>query len=71
MRDFARIERISDLVCQLWTYDHTLTLGRLLQKWIWTDYIEATGDIFRPEDTQAEERLKEAIKKSSNVIIFI
>jgi hypothetical protein len=64
MREFARIERISDLVSQLWTYDHTLTLGRLLQKWIWTDWIESGGDIFHPEDTQTEERLKEAIQKA-------
>jgi hypothetical protein len=64
MREFARIERISDLVSQLWTYDHTLTLGGLLQKWIWTDWIESRGDIFHPEDTQTEERLKEALNKA-------
>jgi hypothetical protein len=64
MREFARIQRITDLVSELWTYDHTLTLGRLLEKWIWTDYIQSSGDIFRPEDTQTEERLKEAIKKA-------
>lgn len=64
MREFARIERISNLVAQLWTYDQTLTLGGLLQKWIWTDWIEKRGDIFHPEDTQTEERLNEAIKKA-------
>ena len=64
MREFARIERISNLVSQLLTYDQTLTLGGLLQKWIWTDWIEKRGDIFHPEDTQTEERLNEAIKKA-------
>ena len=64
MREFERIQRIMDLVSELWTYDHTSTLGGLLEKWIWTDWIESQGDIFRPEDTQTEERLKEAIKKA-------
>jgi hypothetical protein len=48
----------------LWTYDHTLTLGELLEKWIWTDWIASRGDIFHPEDTQTEQRLNEAIKKA-------
>jgi hypothetical protein len=64
MREFERIQRIIDLVSELWTYDHTLTLGGLLEKWIWTDWIESRGDIFRPEDTQTEQRLKEAIQKA-------
>jgi hypothetical protein len=64
MREFERIKRIIDLVSQLWTYDHTLTLGELLEKWIWTDWIASQGDIFHPEDTQTEQRLNEAIKKA-------
>jgi hypothetical protein len=64
MREFERIKRITDLVSQLWTYDHTLTLGELLEKWIWTDWIASRGDIFHPEDTQTEQRLNEAIKKA-------
>lgn len=64
MREFARIERICNLVAQLWSYDSTLTLGGLLQKWIWAEQIEKRGDIFHPEDTQTEERLNEAIKKA-------
>jgi hypothetical protein len=63
MREFERIKRIADLVSQLWTYDHTLTLGELLEKWIWTDWIASRGDIFHSEDTQTEQRLNEAIKK--------
>jgi hypothetical protein len=39
-------------------------LGGLLEKWIWTDWIKSSEDIFRPEDAQTEERLKEAIKKA-------
>ncbi|CAF3170019.1 unnamed protein product [Rotaria socialis] len=64
MREFERIKRIIDLAAQLWTYDHTLTLGALLQKWIWTDWIESRGDIFHPEDTQTEQRFNEAINKA-------
>lgn len=64
MREFARIQRINDLVAELWIYDHTLTLGGLLEKWIWKDWIESRGDIFYPEDDQTEVRLKEAIKKA-------
>jgi hypothetical protein len=64
MREFERIKRIIDLVSQLWSYYHTLTLGGLLEKWIWTDWIESRGDIFTPEDTNTEERLKEAVKKA-------
>ena len=64
MREFERIKRIIDLVSQLWTYDNTLTLGGLLEKWIWMDWIESRGDIFHPEDDKTEERLKEAIKKA-------
>jgi len=64
MREFERIKRITDLVSQLWTYDHTLTLGELLEKWIWTDWIASRGDIFHPEDTQTEQRLNEAIQKA-------
>ncbi|CAF2419115.1 unnamed protein product [Rotaria sp. Silwood2] len=66
MREFERIKRIIDLVSQLWTYDHILTLGGLLEKWIWADWIESRGDIFYPEDTQTEERLNEAIKKAQS-----
>ncbi|CAF2951540.1 unnamed protein product [Rotaria sp. Silwood2] len=66
MREFERIKRIIDLVSQLWTYDHILTLGGLLEKWIWADWIESRGDIFYPEDTQTEQRLNEAIKKAQS-----
>ncbi|CAF1103398.1 unnamed protein product [Rotaria sordida] len=66
MREFERIKRIIDLVSQLWTYDHTLTLGRLLEKWIWTDWIESRGDIFHPGDIQTEQRLNEAIKRAQS-----
>ena len=61
MREFARIQRILDLTAQLWTYDSSLPLGELLQKWIWTDWIESRGDIFHPEDTTTEEQLKNAL----------
>ena len=64
MREFERIKRIIDLVSQLWAYNNSLTLGELLEKWIWEDWIESTGDIFQPEDTQTEQRLIEAIKKA-------
>ncbi|CAF1073155.1 unnamed protein product [Adineta steineri] len=64
MRELERIKRIIDLVSQLWTYDHTLTLGRLLEKWIWTDWMASRGDIFHPEDTQTEQRLHESIKRA-------
>ncbi len=70
MREFARIKRIIDLISLLWTYDHTLTLGGLLEKWIWTDWIETRGDIFHPEDTQTEQRLNEAIKKAQELLMF-
>ncbi|CAF2182992.1 unnamed protein product [Rotaria magnacalcarata] len=66
MREFERIKRIVDLAAQLWTYDHTLTLGALLQKWIWADWIESRGDIFHPEDTQTEQRFNEAIRKAQS-----
>ena len=67
MREFTRIKRIMDLVSRLWTYDHTMSLGRLLEKWIWADWIETRGDIFHPEDTQTEERLNEAIKQAQTL----
>ena len=64
MREFARIQRIIDLTAQLWTYDSTLPLGELLEKWIWNDWIESKGDIFHPEDTTTEQRLKDALFKA-------
>lgn len=64
MRELARIQRILDLVVQLWSYEQNLTLGQLLEKWIWTDWIETRGDIFHPEDTQTETRLQEALSKA-------
>ncbi|UJR32894.1 hypothetical protein I4U23_020355 [Adineta vaga] len=64
MREFQRIQRIIDLVTHLWAYDQILTLGSLLEKWIWTDWMALRGDIFYSEDTQTEQRLNEAIKRA-------
>ena len=64
MREFERIKRIVDLVSRLWSYNTTLPLGELLEKWIWKDEIQAREDIFRVEDTQTEQRLNEAIDKA-------
>lgn len=66
MRELARIQRIIDLVSELWSYDSTIPLGELLEKWIWSDWIQSSGDIFRPEDTTTEQRLKEAIIKAKS-----
>lgn len=64
MREFARIQRIIDLISQLWTYDNTLTLGELLKKWIWVGWVECDYDFFHPEDDQVEQSLKKAIEKA-------
>ena len=69
MREFARIQRITDLVAELWTFDPDLSLGGLLQKWIWAEVIEKTGDIFRPEDDTTELQLKEALDKARTLSI--
>lgn len=69
MREFERIKRIIDLVTQLWTYDQSSTLGSLLEKWIWGDWIETRGDIFYPEDVQTEQRLNEAVKKAQSASV--
>lgn len=66
MREFERIQRIVDLVTRLWAYDQTLTLGSLLEKWIWTDWMASRGDIFHPEDSQTEHRLKEALQRAES-----
>lgn len=66
MREYERIDRIIELVSELWKFDSNLNLGMLLEKWIWTDYIESRGDIFHPEDTQTEQRLKDALTKAKS-----
>lgn len=63
MREFERIQRMMDLLSQLWTYDHTASFGELLEKWIWSDWIGSPGDIFHPEDSETEKRIREAITK--------
>ena len=66
MREFERIERIIDLVRRLWNFNSILSLGELLEKWIWADWIESRGDIFYPEDVDTERRLKEALVKAES-----
>ena len=66
MRESERIRRIMDLIFQLWARDNTASLGELLEKWIWSDWIESQGDIFRLEDSETEKRLREAIIKAQS-----
>ena len=59
MREFARINRIINLLKNLWEIENNLDLGYLLEKWVWSEYVR---DIFFVEDTKTESILNGALK---------
>ena len=59
MREKGRIERITQLIEQIWAMNQDMRLGQLL-----TNYVFQEGvDIWYQEDDITETILKEAVKK--------